>query len=180
MHADNGYRCQVEGCETLSQSGGRCIKHGGGRRCEVAGCDKSNTSGGKCIDHGDGTSRCKFIGCKKYSRGCGKCWKHGGGVRCQVVGCSRTPCKNAKSGQCFVHLNFTAATVTLMDDAMESQQGCSQGPAPFQYYSPCHPHHYVLGEKQENLLYGLQLVAHVSLSYPRREQASNIYMGEHY
>ena len=35
-----GRRCEVEECNKLSQSGGRCTRHGGGSRCFVEGCER--------------------------------------------------------------------------------------------------------------------------------------------
>ena len=44
-------RCSVEGCTTLANRWGLCVKHGGSYRCSEEGCDKAAKKGGLCVAH---------------------------------------------------------------------------------------------------------------------------------
>ena len=145
-----GFRCQVDGCNSYRQTGGKCKKHGGGSRrsrCNVDGCEKLVKSGGKCTKHGGGY-RCRVLGCSSLRQTGGQCVKHGGGPRCQIDGCDKSikhvgtkckghrdnqkvvgslqiPCTSAFTGQVTslsTSSSTTMTSLTLKDDEMEPQQ----------------------------------------------------------
>jgi len=95
----NKKKCAIIGCSKFSQTGGKCVFHGGGTRCSEAGCSKYALVKGKC--HGHGSRKvCPEAGCIKYTQFGGKCFAHGGGRRCSEAGCE----KHAKvRGKCVAH-----------------------------------------------------------------------------
>ncbi|ETV97023.1 hypothetical protein H310_09858 [Aphanomyces invadans] len=80
--------CNFDGCPSGPQTGGFCIRHGGGHRCSVDGCNKAVQTKGKCKKHGGGV-RCTVDDCKRSSQGDKACRYHGGGKRCVVPGCGK-------------------------------------------------------------------------------------------
>ena len=71
--------CEVEGCTTLANSRGLCVKHGGSTRkeCEVEGRWHLAAKGVYCAKHG-GRRYCSVEGCEKYPKKGGLCIEHGG------------------------------------------------------------------------------------------------------
>ena len=78
-----GSACREQGCEKWAQSGGLCVKHGGGNRkpCLVEGCGTLAASRGLCGKHGGSSKKpCLVEGCGTLAHSRGLCVKHGGGT----------------------------------------------------------------------------------------------------
>ena len=99
-HGAKVKRCSVEGCLSIVQKGGVCMKHGAKKeqkRCSIEGCTNKAQKGGVCIKHGAKKkhTRCSREGCTSFAQKGGVCIKHGAKVnRCGAEGCTN----NSKRG----------------------------------------------------------------------------------
>lgn len=99
--------CNVIGCNSQSQDGKVCIKHGAPwskKQCSVDNCTKQAINGGVCRRHGATIKECHHEGCTKHVQLGGACYEHTTVRRCSHIG-DRGRCLNeAKSwGLCARH-----------------------------------------------------------------------------
>ena len=73
--------CREQGCDKWAQTGGLCVKHGGGwqKPCSVEGCGTLANSRGLCVKHGGGSKKpCSVDSCDKQAQSGneGMCKRH--------------------------------------------------------------------------------------------------------